>query len=397
MFKFINKEEKYDLLFAKLLSIFFIENSLNLLLKQCFNNSFINNYLSLIFGLFFVLIFFITILEYIYVFKKTILVEIIFGVLIGYSIFINPDYSKDIFSRCLWVLVFCVPLGVMSYYVSNWECIISKVTRITLICFFIAFANAILYSGNGYNMALGYSLMPLVLFQIKIAQKKYFYWPIIIIEIIIILLFCSRGPLLPITLFFVYSLFLSKENKHRIFLKILVLFFIIAFAFSYQFLAEEIYDYFVSRGINSRTLKMLVSGNIEYSSGRDEVFEMLVPHLFDRPIFGLGLSGEKRFIVSSPHFLFLELLLHFGIGFGSIVILFVCLTILISLIKTRFKESIIVLLICCGFVHLMLSSTYLETPMFWMLISVCLRFINIKKRYKNGGKYGKRESAFIVS
>lgn len=373
--------KKTDDLFIRAFGLFLLENSLNLFLKQCFNNYYISNYLSIFLGiifLFYIIIMIIT--KYTFLMGRIIILETIGTLIIFYSVLNNLDFAYSILLKCSWIIIFCIPLSLFAYYVKDWNKVLNNIFMIVVICSFISVANVFLSKiDDYYNMSIGYSMLPLILIEIRKAISKKIVWFLVVLQIVLIVFYCSRGPLLCIAIYIIYLFFFSSNSKTKIFKKILFSFIFVFALINYSFILRGVNNILNYFGIYSRTMDMLSRGDINNSTGRLEVYQLLIPHIMDNPIFGLGVAGEIRYIISSPHLLFLELLLNYGLIVGLLISCFILIIISYSLIKTRFRNDIIILFMCAGFIHLMLSSTYLETPIFWILLATCLKIVRMKR------------------
>ena len=380
-----NYSEKYDSYFAGLLGLFLIINSINLLIKQCFLSPFIDKYLSIILGLFFAIFLSLFYLKYHKLIIKVLVFEFIFAFLVVCSILLNGELKSLIIGRCVWTILFCIPLSLAAFYVTSWEYVLKKLKIYALVCLVISGLNIYYYHKKYpsyyYNMSLGYSMLIIALLHLYYSKNKPLYYLISLLDIVLIALFCSRGPLLCIIIYFAFTSLIINRHKYIV-LKICSLFFIIVCVIGIQPIINGSISLLNDFGIKSRILEVISTNGILYDSGRTEIYESLLPHVFDNPIFGLGVCGELNYISSSPHQVFLEFLLQYGVivgGFLSVsTILLIILTILQSI---RNKNEIIALLVCGGFVKLLMSSTYLESPIFWILISVCIQSLFVKKNH----------------
>lgn len=369
---------KYNDVFLKIFRVFLIINSSNIFIKQCFPSTPLLQYISPLLGMIF-LLFFLMLVRRISILKRLFLFEFAFFLIMIFSILRNSEIFSEIVSHCMWTFLFCIPLAIVAYEVNDWDYVLNKVAKVTVVCSIISIINIFLFELDRYNMALGYSMMPLVLIQIKVSEQKKRYWLLVVLQIVLIMIFCSRGSLMCIGVYFIYQLFAGRKNRKHTVLKFLMCvggLFILCF---YQFVAKLVFDIMNDLGLYSRTLELLAAGRVLFDSGRTDIGMMLLKHLFDSPLLGLGVGGELKYISSSPHLLFLELLLHYGCLFGVLIIIAVCIVIIRAFKKEKSTRDALALLVCGGFLHLFLSSSYLQTPIFWILISMCLKIVKSKK------------------
>lgn len=141
-----------------------------------------------------------------------------------------------------------------------------------------------------------------------------------------------------------------------------------------------IYNLFLQFGIKSRTLILFLKGGV-YLSGRDQIYEDVIAEIIERPFFGIGLKGDTRIIGSSyVHNFFIEIIGNFGIVIGVIISVAIVMLIIKSLMnKERLNYNIAITWISLGFVHLMVSSSYLSDIKFWIMLGL---LVNIAKYNK---------------
>ncbi|NMA67038.1 MAG: hypothetical protein GX957_12535 [Clostridiaceae bacterium] len=194
----------------------------------------------------------------------------------------------------------------------------------------------------------------------------------------VILSLGSRGALLCIAVFLVLKI-IKTDTKSTIqkslgyigFLTTLV----ITVVFSNEIIIH-IYNIFVRLGINSRTLRMLLQGNLHVSQSRDRIYQIVWEQVVKKPVLGIGLAGDRAVlegIAVYVHNIFLEIIANFGIIVGSIIILAIAgLLIRSFFIRDRKKYGLISILVSTGFVHLFLSNSYLIDIKFWLFLGVTL-------------------------
>ena len=237
---------------------------------------------------------------------------------------------------------------------------------------YVFFNNGISIVKADYNMAFGYMLLlPTLYFIYQLRFNKCFL-PLPVILLILIILYASRGPIL-FTALFLLLLFLGKRGgtkKMKILFGLVVLGTIV-YA-SYDSILPKLVD---TLDIHSRTLNKILSGEkaLTNLSGRDYIWMETKENIMEKPLLGWGTAGELSYMVSYPHHFILEVVLHYGIIVGSVIVIFVLGTVLRGLLVTKMRNPIILMFVCSGFGPLFLSGTYLMEPQFWMLVALCLR------------------------
>lgn len=246
---------------------------------------------------------------------------------------------------------------------------------ITLFSILILFVNK---TENPYNMRFSYILSISLYFQsiglIKEGNKKNII--LILLDLFLIVMFGSRGPLLCYAIFLVLFVLFENIKKYVKGIFCIVLLNIYLFLDKIILGIANIIDRF---NISSRTLYLLVN-DIQHSSGRDIIQKNSLYLLKQNSIFGLGIAGEFKYMEDYPHNIILDLMLHWGIIFGSLVFFLLVIFISKAFLKSSGKERLLMLIfISYGFITLLFSGTYLSWDGFYILLGLSLRILSRKK------------------
>lgn len=235
-----------------------------------------------------------------------------------------------------------------------------------------------------YSMPLSYyMLLPAIMFMDGLLDEFSFKDLIFTgISLLIILSLGARGPILCILIFVLLKLF--KPNSKRTLRRVIVYFSLICLgAFALIFLDEIVrytYDSLLKIGIRSRTLSLFLRDGI-HLSGRDRIYKNIISEIMENPILGIGLAGDRRILYGNNayvHNIFIELIGNFGLLFGSIVI-FIILSLIISSFISKDKQiyELTIIWLSLGFIHLLISSSYIIDIKFWIFmgltINICLK------------------------
>ena len=371
-----DEAESYDVLSGKLFSSFLIINAINIFTKTVLPGAAITSYLSFILGLAFAA-------EYVKkrsVFKTTFaelaIIEVFFIVLVTSSILRYPQAMSLILKRCLWLFAICLPCFVVSRHVRNIDVFIARslpaTLFVTLLCV-LMFLLRRTDRSTDYSMTLSYLLLFPTLMHIVQIKRKRLYLAVVSVEVFIILIYGSRGAFLAIIVFIAASIFLVEKNTVKSLVSKIILFVASATTVSIiYFNASRILLYLSSRGRLSRTLLLLLSGEtISHDSGRLEIFQMIWGKILEKPFLGWGISGQASFMNTYAHNIFLDLLLENGLFLGTLISIAIISVLFCALIKNRNCKFFMVL-ICSGFLPLLVSGTYLQQPLFWITMGLSL-------------------------
>jgi hypothetical protein len=234
-------------------------------------------------------------------------------------------------------------------------------------------------SVGAYSMSLSYyMLLPTILFLDELLDKFSLKTLVLVgISLLIILALGSRGAILCVIVFIILKFI--RPNSKRTYKRALGHFSIIcvgvvALVFMEQILMS-IYNFLMRFGINSRSLILFTRENI-YLTGRDRIYENVLSEILENPILGIGIAGDTRIIGNSyVHNFFIEVVGNFGVVLGSILSITVLLLIIKSLLtKDTLKYNLFIIWLSLGFVHLMVSSSYLTDLKFWIFLGLVINF-----------------------
>lgn len=291
------------------------------------------------------------------------------------------EATQAILTRAGWTCLYCIPMGVFTYHIHDYRLfLLSKAIRLSMWVLLlegaIVFLNGTIFFMEGgvmkeYNMSIGYMLLyPACYFYYHIKNNKGYILPLLLL-LFIMFVYASRGPIL---FFFVFIMLLalSSLTPRKILLYLVLSIPILLLFLNMNTILEQVMSILDSVGLHSRTLQKMSKGYETYSylSGREIIWRDTRMHILEKPFFGWGIAGELSYMVSYPHSIFLEILLHYGLYFGTTILIFLGSLFIGALISKQLPNSIFILFFCVGFLPLCLSSTYLVDYQFWMLVGL---------------------------
>lgn len=321
-----------------------------------------------------------------YVYLIFIGVSLIF--LINYFVFNGREIILIIFAEFLLKSFSLFLIGSFLFstkYLKKYFYIFSIVNLISL--------SALLflgYIGSDYYMRFGYALLPTLLFSIyalRDSSHKIIWTLIAVSSFVIVLFYGSRGPLIGVVLFILIVIF--TDSKMRIVKKNIA---VVGIGFSYIYLISfnkviEILD-FIYYDLNVQTysiikLKMMfVEGIAESSSGRDYLYESFINQIKENPTFGNGIGITQELWEVSPHNLFLQILIEFGvIGVSVFFIISLLLIFIIAKVRKRDNELFLILAIIfsVSFSRLLVSSDIWLRQELWLFLTLLINAYLITK------------------
>lgn len=243
-------------------------------------------------------------------------------------------------------------------------------------------------SFGGYSMSLSYYLLlPSLLFLDDFIDR----FSVISLmfgglAILIILALGSRGALLCILVFLILK-FLKpniKRTSKRVFLECCIFACGVVLFFLFDNIIYFLHTFFLKYGIISRSTVLLMLEKT-HMSGRERLYGVVIDELMKKPVIGLGIAGDIRLIGNGyVHNFFLEILSHYGLILGSALLIVFVITVFKALkSKNETKYNLAIIWLCLGFVHLLVSGSYLIDMKFWVFLGIITGFFLKKKSLEN--------------
>lgn len=247
-----------------------------------------------------------------------------------------------------------------------------------------------------YSLSFGYAmLLPVIVFlYLYIKHKKIYYLIFSFVGGVLIFTNGSRGALLMLALFIglmmISNIVESPKASYKI-LKIgsIIVLILILFVFG-ETLLRSFVNFAQDLGIQSRTLDLLLSGDISSDTGRDVIWAAVIDAIKNGGIFGHGVFGERPYVfpihyAAYSHNIVLELVCSFGIiGVGVCIFLIVGTLRMIFFCKdTQMREIFIIFFSVASQLFLSLSFWYVWE--FWAAIAIAHRYFQTERKRKLNG------------
>ena len=388
-----DKQARYDRKVGKLLSCYLILFIINMILQVLINIPILSDYSTYFFGCSFMVVFVALFWRYQNVIVCCFIAEVFAIILIIISIIRYPVHEDEICARCLWMVVFCVPLLVSIMKIKNISIVLFE-TRITCVCIIpiMAMVSVITSHQNneaGYNMAIGYALLFPSILCFVLGRKHIIYYVLSVLGLTCIVMYGSRGPLACIGIFVVLYFLIGKTNTRKnALLRISIISLSIICIIEFKKIIDIVAYVSEYLNISSRTINKIVDNSMMSDSGRSRIVDRAIDCINQKPLIGWGIAGDTACIDQYPHRIDIELMLDYGIIIGivlcvCIVLLFVC-----SIIYDKTNRKYILVFVACGLAPLFFSHSYISEPFFWAFIGVCIAIRNNHKVSRNMAFYG---------
>ena len=315
---------------------------------------------------------------------------IFFGILFLITMLIFPQNNEYLLEVSFWLFIICLPTALYYLAIKDKTIFLDMLLLsgyYQMILGFIIFIHIILNNPT-YDMVFSYLfLVPIVIMTYKLffIQFRVIDSIMIILAITSILTIGSRGPLLAY-LFYIMLLIFNYSLKKKIKIKALLIQMIaqsaiVIIAFNSNNLLILLNKLLLRYGINSRTLYLFMNENIDFSTGRSDLYTRTISQILQRPIFGYGIVGDRLFLDGTyPHNIFLEIFAQFGITFGGLITATFVFYWIRGLFfnKSQGEEHLSIIFAGLGLISLFYSGSYLTSSNYWLFIAICISSVHFK-------------------
>lgn len=292
-------------------------------------------------------------------------------------------------------LLFCAPLLFIGICLDTDRVIPLLYILSTISIYALAFY--ILFIGGGSieyrdsmneDMYSAYKLLPHLLLVCFFVLHKPNVKNIItfIFGTILLFSFGTRGPILCLTLYVALYLLVFKTYKNNVRSKVIIVLVTTIFLIFFEQILGFIMLLSSSLGMSTRVFSRLLDGTfLTHLSGRDIFQQLLITAIKERPWLGYGVAGDRMILYGSyAHNIILELLVSYGVPIGVILLLRCLFKIFKGLNSniTEYNTAFILILVCCSFIKLFFSGTYLNEPLLFLLLGICENSIRQKRAQK---------------
>lgn len=274
----------------------------------------------------------------------------------------------------------CVPCALCAYWITDKNVFYNYMLRFSWLIFGADILSLLGNTSTSYDMHFSYAMLFVLLIHLNewFESGKNSYLLFSLLEITLILIFGSRGALVCFMVFVAFRICFSSMFASRKLMLIICIFIIICVLVIFSdSIITFLYDNLASKGYYVRTLRLLKEGQfVSHDSGRNELWDTTIALIKKHPFTGWGINGAVDYLLGQPypHQLFLDLMLTFGIPFGSVVsiiIVWACLG--WFNVQPEIDKKLDMMFVSMGFVSLMFTGTvftnYYASIMFGLLFS----------------------------
>lgn len=325
------------------------------------------------------------------------------GLLVLFTMIVFPLTTEYLEADWWRILIMAAPFYIVgvsfSYKICSRDLFWCSVVGVAVIFIYRLYLVGAGKAPENDDMDAAYKLLPSVMYLIYYAynkkQKK--YWAVALVSSVFMTIFGTRGPILCI-LIYIIALMMYGVIKERSVKKMIVLTGIIIVVIS-VFSQEDIFlrisvkmsDALTRMGFSSRIFDYYLAGEAATSKGRELLAEQAVEAIIRNPLFGYGFTGDRYLFGIYVHNIVLEMLCHYGVVLGSVIIVaLACIMILafIKCFKSKRMFTFVLMIASMMLVKLMLSGSYSTEPYFYFMLGL---FVNVIRNYKYTSKESGRQ------
>jgi O-antigen ligase len=324
------------------------------------------------------------------------------------SALLNPKTIEFLPNIAFWLFIICLPTAQFYLAIKDKAIFLNMLILsgyYQLFLGLVIFTSMILTTPT-YDMVFSYlMLVPIVILTYKMLfiDFRLIDFGLILLAIISVVALGSRGPLLSYFIYLILLIFnylINERLKAKSFILLLISTALISvFLLNFNYFIEQINIFLLSQGIQSRSIYLLLSDNIDFSTGRSEIFSDTINNIILNPILGHGIAGDRVFLNGTyPHNIFLEILAQFGIILGGIssLILLTYWFKSVFLNKNKTNQHLAIIFAGLGLISLFFSGSYLTSSNFWLFMAICISSVHFTKHKLSFGNSEKLITEKVV-
>jgi O-antigen ligase len=250
---------------------------------------------------------------------------------------------------------------------------------------------------ESYSQYYGYIALPAAIISVSVFFEKFKFPHLLnlILCLLVIIFSGARGPFVCLGLFIGIKFLLNTgiSLKKRITLIIIACMLLTIILFFLKDILFYLSEVGANKGFSLRLVSRLADKSLFADEGRDMLRKYSVQLLLDNPFFGVGIYNDRIILANEmganagetsgfyPHNIFLEVLLHFGLIIGSLMILWFLWIVFKAIFKSKKKDAkdVILVFLGFGFFPLLFSESYLRTGLFFLFLGLCINVLKYER------------------
>lgn len=321
--------------------------------------------------------------------KEDILLYFAVSLIILFTLSAYPDSSEYIFPQLgrIFQAVSVFYIGVVFDYNESkrdlFWCSIFSIMTVLAYQLYVLSTGRVLTEDN---MNTAYNTLPSVMYLIfwAFCNEKLKFWIIALGGVLLFFIFGTRGPLVALLVYLsvcvVYYIIKLENDLLKVFLIIILGAFVFYISSPSRILswAASMSEWFGQIGFSTRIFDLIIEEEITNSSGRDNLIDLVINAIADRPFRGYGFMGDRAILGKYCHNIIFEFLCSYGILFGSFSLGLIAVLLINAFNKSKHIKDIRFLFImftCMVMIKLFFSGSYVNESYFYMLLGLSFGII----------------------
>lgn len=241
-------------------------------------------------------------------------------------------------------------------------------------------------------MSYSFGLLPFLIisytfFRTKKKElRRYWHFVLFIIGSITLIFLSSRSVILFLILYLIIFELLNTQSIIQFLKKAYLLIFSILVLIIADINTNEILEKLFTV-TNSRTLNYMLNSNLFDSDGRDEISTILIMAINSMGLKGYGIFGDRYLLqglwgqeVHYAHNIILEVLVNFGVIFGSLLLIGLFYSICKAFVKADYNtKNIVAIFTVSLFLRYFVSGSYVIEGNFYVYIAIITSILHSKQ------------------
>ena len=350
--------------------------------------------------------FFIKNLRYVFAERYILIINVyvVFVLLFTFSFIRYQEIADYIFQCGMDTGLLCLPMFFFTLSLKSYKKLYEYMVKFSypsIILSFLAFyIHYINNSALQYDMSVSYiGLLPIIfIINDMFVKPKLAKVGFVGLGLFTTFTAGSRGPLVSM-LAFIFMLFVFDLHRMKFYIKLIfgTVFGSTMLVVLNSGLIQSLANLLTGWGINSRSLYLIANEGLMDMSGRDILYRSAYEFITKNPITGYGVASDIFLLkIGYTHNVLYQIALEFGV---FVLVIFIAYVIYMSICALKSKDQYIrwfyVIFFCSGFIPLLMSSTYLRSQEFFVMVAVGTAAVTASRKVKREKRKENSAKAFV--
>lgn len=293
-----------------------------------------------------------------------------------------PENKRYIIADWNGTLIYAIPFYLLGLMIELDRRTVDWVGNFSCVAVAVSTVYVFYYMASGRQMSVdsmywSYCVLPNTLIALLYGyrKEKKYSWIFYAMGVFYAFSMGTRGPIVIIAAYTVACIWVfSNSQKWAKYLIASIIFVTALYIYNtplFTDLLTAISKVLSDLGFSTRVIDKIISNEVAVSKGRDNIYTILIPML---NMFGHGIYGEWTLGFHAAHNMYLEILFHWGLIIGPIIIAVIFSVFFKGLQATRNRFDFMWVMLWGFFVFIrgVFGGGYLNYPTFF-LMGTCLR------------------------